>query len=84
MKAHAGAGFSPAGSSIADPTCHGTAGRQTVLHVNDRPAFEGSWEVVVEPIRSESALRQRAWVEDNASPAAVGAAYDRLLRTLAE
>jgi len=26
----------------------------------------------------------RAWVEDNASPAAVGAAYDRLLRTLVE
>ena len=26
----------------------------------------------------------RAWVEDNASPAAVGAAYDRLLRTLME
>ncbi|HSG48065.1 MAG TPA: S41 family peptidase, partial [Longimicrobiales bacterium] len=43
----------------------GTAGVQTVLHLNDRPAFEGSWTVTVEPIRSENALRQRAWVEDN-------------------
>ena len=43
----------------------GTAGRQTVLHVNDRPGMEGHWTVTVEPIRSESALRQRAWVEDN-------------------
>jgi len=43
----------------------GTAGRQTVLHLNDRPDFEGHWTETVEPIRSESALRQRAWVEDN-------------------
>ncbi len=43
----------------------GTAKRQTVLHVNDRPAFAGSWTVTVEPVESEEALRQRAWVEDN-------------------
>ena len=50
-----------------DPYRHldGTAGVQTVLHVNDEPTMEGSWTVTVEPIRSESALRQRAWVEDN-------------------
>lgn len=43
----------------------GTAGRQTVLHLNDRPTMDGAWTEVVEPIRSESMLRQRAWVEDN-------------------
>jgi tricorn protease len=43
----------------------GTAGRQTVLHLNDRPGMEGHWTVTVEPIRSENALRQRSWVEDN-------------------
>jgi tricorn protease len=43
----------------------GTAGRQTVLHINDQPAFEGAWAETVEPIQSEGQLRQRAWVEDN-------------------
>lgn len=43
----------------------GTAGQQTVLHINDKPEFEGSWKEIAEPIRSENALRQRAWVEDN-------------------
>lgn len=43
----------------------GTAGQQTVLHLNDKPEFDGSWTEIVEPIRSENALRQRAWVEDN-------------------
>lgn len=43
----------------------GTAGNQTVLHLNDKPEFEGSWKETVEPIRNENALRQRAWVEDN-------------------
>jgi len=43
----------------------GTGGVQTVLHLNDRPTMEGHWTVTVEPIRSESQLRQRAWVEDN-------------------
>jgi tricorn protease len=43
----------------------GTAGKQTVLHINDKPVFEGHWKETVEPIRSENALRQRSWVEDN-------------------
>ena len=43
----------------------GTAGRQTVLHVNDKPTMEEAWTVTVEPTDSERALRQRAWVEDN-------------------
>ncbi len=43
----------------------GTAGRQTVLRLGERPAIEGSWTVTVEPLGDESALRQRAWVEDN-------------------
>lgn len=43
----------------------GTSGVQTVLHINDKPEFEGSWKVTVKPISSEFALRQRAWVEDN-------------------
>ncbi|MBS1240879.1 MAG: WD40-like beta Propeller containing protein, partial [Gemmatimonadetes bacterium] len=43
----------------------GTAGRQTVIHLNDRPTMEGAWTETVEPIRSENQLRQRAWVEDN-------------------
>jgi len=43
----------------------GTAGVQTVLHLNDTPSMDGHWTVTVEPIRSEFQLRQRAWVEDN-------------------
>lgn len=43
----------------------GTATRQTVLHVNDRPTMDSAWSVTVTPIGSESALRTRAWVEDN-------------------
>lgn len=43
----------------------GTAGVQTVLHINSTPDFQGAWKETVEPIKSESALRQRAWVEDN-------------------
>jgi len=43
----------------------GTAEKQTVLRVNDRPALEGSWTITVVPLRSENALRTRAWVEDN-------------------
>ncbi|MBE0653027.1 MAG: PD40 domain-containing protein [Bacteroidales bacterium] len=43
----------------------GTLGLQTALHINDKPAYEGSWKETVEPIGSEDALRQRAWVEDN-------------------
>ena len=43
----------------------GTLDKQTVLHINDRAAFEGAWTIVVKPIGSEVNLRQRAWVEDN-------------------
>lgn len=43
----------------------GTSGVQTVLHINSKPEFKGAWEITVKPIRSENALRQRAWVEDN-------------------
>jgi len=43
----------------------GTAGRQTVLHLNDKPSMDGAWTATVEPVESEEALRQRAWVEDN-------------------
>lgn len=43
----------------------GTAGRQTTIHLNETAAFDGAWTEVVEPIRSENALRQRGWVEDN-------------------
>lgn len=43
----------------------GTVGRQTILHINTEPNFEGAWTETVKPIRSEGALRQRAWVEDN-------------------
>lgn len=43
----------------------GTADKQTVLYLNDRPTMDGHWTEVVEPIRNDFALRQRAWVEDN-------------------
>jgi tricorn protease len=43
----------------------GTAGVQTIIHINSSPSLQGAWKETVEPIRSESALRQRAWVEDN-------------------
>ena len=43
----------------------GTSGIQTVLHINKIADFEGAWKITIKPIRSENALRQRAWVEDN-------------------
>lgn len=43
----------------------GTSGIQTTIHFNSSPTFEGAQLEVVEPIKSETALRQRAWVEDN-------------------
>ena len=43
----------------------GMADRQTVLRVNDDPSPDGSREVTVVPVADESALRSRAWVEDN-------------------
>jgi tricorn protease len=43
----------------------GTVNKQTLLHINDKPTFEGAWKEIVEPIANENALRQRTWVEDN-------------------
>ncbi len=43
----------------------GTAGVQTVVHINSTASFQGAWKETVEPITSEYSLRQRAWVEDN-------------------
>ena len=43
----------------------GTAGRQTLIRVNDRPTREGSRIVTVVPVASEATLRARAWIEDN-------------------
>jgi len=43
----------------------GTAGQQTVLHINTKSDFKGAWKITVKPIYSERGLRQRAWVEDN-------------------
>ena len=42
-----------------------TAGRQTVLTLNDKPTTAGSREITVVPVSSETALRQRQWVDDN-------------------
>jgi tricorn protease len=54
-------------SSMDDPFqfLDGTLDKQTVLNINSTLKFEGSWREIVKPIRSENALRQRAWVEDN-------------------
>lgn len=43
----------------------GTVDQQTVLHINDKPSFSESWQITVKPTANETALRQRAWVEDN-------------------
>ena len=43
----------------------GTAGHQVVLRVNSAPTLEGSRLVTVVPVPSETALRTRAWIEDN-------------------
>lgn len=43
----------------------GTAGRQTVIAVNERPTLEGARTFTVVPVASEVALRTRAWVEAN-------------------
>jgi tricorn protease len=44
---------------------NGKAKLQTILLINNKPSTEGAWSIRVEPIDNESALRQRAWVEDN-------------------
>jgi tricorn protease len=43
----------------------GTANRQTVLTINNRPAMDGSRRVTVVPVANEQGLRTRAWVEQN-------------------
>jgi hypothetical protein len=43
----------------------GTANRQTVLTVNNRPSADGARQVKVVPAASEQGLRTRAWVEAN-------------------
>lgn len=43
----------------------GTTGKQTILHINDKPEFKGHHTEIVEPISNENSLRQRTWVEDN-------------------
>lgn len=58
------------GRLLAPPTnlyslFEGTAGRQTLIRVNDTPALEGSRLVTVIPVANEGALRMRAWIEDN-------------------
>ena len=43
----------------------GTANKQTVLTVNNRPAGEGSRRVTVVPVASETELRGFDWIEGN-------------------
>lgn len=43
----------------------GTANRQTVLTVNNRPDTTGARQVTVIPIGNEQGLRTRAWIEEN-------------------
>jgi len=43
----------------------GTAGRQTVITVNDEPTMEGARDVTVVPVASESQLRTRQWMDEN-------------------
>lgn len=50
-----------------NPFAHleGTAGRQVVITVNDRPTLEGARQVTVVPVASEAQLRTRQWIDDN-------------------
>ncbi len=43
----------------------GAVDKQTVLRLSETPGGVGGWNVTVLPVRSETQLRQRAWVEDN-------------------
>ena len=43
----------------------GSANRQTVIAVNNKPSLEGARQVTVVPVATEQALRTRAWVESN-------------------
>jgi tricorn protease len=58
------------GRSLQAPTniyslFEGTAGKQTVLLVNNRPTEQGARKVTVVPVESENSLRQRDWIEGN-------------------
>ena len=44
---------------------NGKSKLQTSLLINNKASTEGAWMIRVEPTDNESALRQRAWVEDN-------------------
>jgi len=43
----------------------GTANRQTVLTINDRPVMEGARQITVVPVGNEQGLRTRAFVEES-------------------
>ncbi|NGP88929.1 S41 family peptidase [Fodinibius halophilus] len=43
----------------------GTAGRNTILTINDSPSMEGAENVSVVPIEEERGLRLRSWIEGN-------------------
>lgn len=58
------------GVTISPPTVpgellEGFANRQVTLTVNSKPTAEGSHNITVLTVGNESALRSRAWVEDN-------------------
>ena len=58
------------GTDLKPPTSpyealEGTANRQTVLLLNDKPTPDGAWTVTVVPAGDEDDLRTRAWVEEN-------------------
>jgi len=42
-----------------------TAGRQTILTLNDKPRPEGAREITVVPVGNEIPLREREWMESN-------------------
>ncbi|MBD3225332.1 MAG: protease, partial [Caldithrix sp.] len=42
-----------------------TADKQTRITVNDRPTMDGAREVTVVPVKNETGLRRRHWVENN-------------------
>lgn len=58
------------GQSLVPPASvyslfEGTAGRQTIIRVNQAPSLDGSHVVTVVPVASEDGLRTRAWIESN-------------------
>ncbi|HXA19572.1 MAG TPA: PDZ domain-containing protein [Thermoanaerobaculia bacterium] len=53
-----------AGENVYAPF-ENTAGKQVAIRVGSKPDGSDAREVVVVPVASESALRMRAWIEDN-------------------